>query len=159
MALVAYALSIKQPWATLLLHGLKTIEIRSWPTARRGRLLIHAARVSDSHPGAWALVPGKLSRAARLTGGIVGACDLTGCITYRTAQAFAADQERHLNEPDWFRPPVLYGFTLANPAPLPFRPYPGRVRFFVVEDDLPRRRAKKVVRSRTGPGLFSKGSE
>src|SRR5262245_61764820 len=32
-----FALSVKQPWASLLVHGLKTIEVRRWPTARRGR--------------------------------------------------------------------------------------------------------------------------
>ena len=37
MAEIDYALSVKQPWATLLVHGLKTIEVRAWPTARRGR--------------------------------------------------------------------------------------------------------------------------
>src|SRR5205823_6217499 len=31
-----YALSLKQPWATLLAHAVKTIEVRKWPTARRG---------------------------------------------------------------------------------------------------------------------------
>ena len=35
MAEIDYALSIKQPWAALLVHGLKTMEIRSWPTAHR----------------------------------------------------------------------------------------------------------------------------
>ena len=35
-----YALSIKQPWAALVVQGLKTIEIRRWPTARRGQILI-----------------------------------------------------------------------------------------------------------------------
>src|SRR5204863_2700985 len=38
-----YALSLKQPWAALLVHGRKSVEVRSWPTARRGRVLIHAA--------------------------------------------------------------------------------------------------------------------
>lgn len=32
-----------QPWASLLLHGIKRIEGRSWPAPIRGRLWIHAA--------------------------------------------------------------------------------------------------------------------
>ena len=52
-----YALSIKQPWASLIVHGLKTIEVRAWPTARRGRILIHAARVSDDRPFGWEILP------------------------------------------------------------------------------------------------------
>lgn len=37
------ALSVKQPWATLLIEGQKTIEVRSWSTAHRGHLLICAS--------------------------------------------------------------------------------------------------------------------
>ncbi len=37
-------LSLMQPWATLLAHGLKTYETRSWSTRHRGPLLIHASR-------------------------------------------------------------------------------------------------------------------
>lgn len=37
------ALSVKQPWATLLVEGQKTIEVRSWGTAYRGHLLICAS--------------------------------------------------------------------------------------------------------------------
>jgi len=129
-----YALSLKQPWATLLAHGCKTIEVRSWPTSQRGRILIHAARVSDDRPEVWARVPDELREAAQQVGGIVGAGDLTGCLAYRSLEAFIADQARHLNDPAWFRPPVLYGFTFTNLTPLPFRRYPGWMRFFPVKD-------------------------
>lgn len=37
-------LSLMQPWATLLVHGLKHYETRSWSTSHRGPLLIHASR-------------------------------------------------------------------------------------------------------------------
>jgi hypothetical protein len=37
-------LSIQQPWASLIVHGLKRCELRSWSTNYRGRLAIHAAR-------------------------------------------------------------------------------------------------------------------
>jgi hypothetical protein len=102
-----YALSLKQPWATLLVRGRKTVEVRRWPTARRGRVLIHAAQVPDDRPEGWALVPAELQEEARLLGGIVGAGDLWSCIGYRSVQAFTADQARHLNEPSWFKPPIL----------------------------------------------------
>lgn len=127
-----YALSLKQPWAALLIHGRKTIEVRRWPTARRGRVLIHAARVSDSRAEVWALVPAELRQAAEIVGGIVGVAELTHCLAYRTAETFAAHRHLHLNDPSWFRGPVLYGFAFANPAVLPFRPYPGWMRFFRV---------------------------
>ena len=39
MSTDSFALSIKQPWAALLVHGQKTIEVRRWPTARRMRVV------------------------------------------------------------------------------------------------------------------------
>ncbi|CAN8288600.1 unnamed protein product [Cochlearia groenlandica] len=36
-------LTMHQPWASLLVHGIKRIEGRSWPCPIRGRLWIHAA--------------------------------------------------------------------------------------------------------------------
>lgn len=37
-------LTVRQPWAWLLVNGHKDIENRSWPTKYRGPLLIHAAQ-------------------------------------------------------------------------------------------------------------------
>lgn len=37
------ALTVRQPWATLIAIGAKTIETRSWSTMYRGELAIHAA--------------------------------------------------------------------------------------------------------------------
>jgi hypothetical protein len=37
-------LSLLQPWATLVVMGVKQIETRSWSTAHRGPLLIHASK-------------------------------------------------------------------------------------------------------------------
>ena len=37
------AISVKQPWAYMLVDGAKTVEVRSWPTTHRGPLLICAA--------------------------------------------------------------------------------------------------------------------
>jgi hypothetical protein len=130
-----YALSLKQPWAALLAHGLKSIEVRRWPTARRGPILIHAARVPDQRPDVWAKVPPELRDAAQLLGGIVGSGELIGCVAYKNLEAFAADQPRHLNEPGWFEGTVLYGFTFTNLTVLPFRPFSGWMRFFPVPDE------------------------
>ena len=77
--------------------------------------------------------------AAQLLGGIIGAGDLTGCVAYRNRDAFAADQARHFNELAWFEEPALYGFVFANLEVLPYRRYPGWMRFFRVDDELPAR--------------------
>ena len=39
-----FALTLQQPWATLVALGINRIETRSWATAYRGHLLIHASR-------------------------------------------------------------------------------------------------------------------
>lgn len=36
------AITIKQPWASLICQGIKDIENRTWPTKFRGRVLVHA---------------------------------------------------------------------------------------------------------------------
>lgn len=38
------AISLWQPWASLMAYGEKTIETRSWSTTHRGPLAIHAAK-------------------------------------------------------------------------------------------------------------------
>ena len=43
-------LSIRQPFASLICRGIKTIENRSWDTAYRGKLLIHASGKPLSWP-------------------------------------------------------------------------------------------------------------
>lgn len=37
------ALTVRQPWAAMICAGHKRIEVRSWRTAHRGPLLLHAA--------------------------------------------------------------------------------------------------------------------
>lgn len=128
------ALSLRQPWAALVVAGHKAIEVRSWPTAFRGRFLVHAARLPDDRPEAWAWVPDDLRPLTELTGGILGAATLIDCVAYRTAAAFEREAGRHLNDPAWFKSPVTFGFVLTAAERLPFRRLPGNVRFFEVEE-------------------------
>ncbi len=135
MTNLLYALSLKQPWAALVVHGLKRMEIRRWSTRRRGLILIHASRQTDDRPEGWSLVaqmPAEAAATAALRGGLIGAVEVTDCIAYRDPKAFAADRAEHRNHPDWFAPPVLYGFVLRQPRLLTFRQLPGQVKFFTV---------------------------
>ena len=50
-------LSVRQPWANLIVRGIKDIENRSWKTNFRGRILIHAPNKSEPIKN----VKGKLS--------------------------------------------------------------------------------------------------
>ena len=47
------ALTLWQPWATLVAIGAKRIETRSWSTSYRGPLAIHAARSKKGHEMYW----------------------------------------------------------------------------------------------------------
>lgn len=42
------AITLKQPWATLVAEGLKKYEFRSWKINYRGEILIHAGKGIDS---------------------------------------------------------------------------------------------------------------
>ena len=42
------ALTIKEPWATLIIEGYKEYEFRSWKTNYRGKILIHAGLTLES---------------------------------------------------------------------------------------------------------------
>ena len=128
-----YALSIKQPWAALVVRGLKTIEVRRWPTARRGRILIHAAGVPDNRVEAQKHVTPELQEIAQMQGGIIGSVELTDCVKYPDLPTFLADQAKHYNEASWYEPPLLYGFKFAEPQILPFQKYPGWFRFFTIK--------------------------
>ena len=41
------AITIKQPWATLIAEGYKEYEFRTWKTKYRGDILIHAGKTID----------------------------------------------------------------------------------------------------------------
>ena len=127
-----FALSIKQPWAALVAQGLKTIEIRRWPTVRRGRILVHAAAVPDDRIESWRHVPKSLQPLAQLRGGVIGSVELTDCVHYTDLQAFIDDQKLHYNEPEWFDTNGLFGFKFEAPRVLPFQKFPGWFRFFKV---------------------------
>jgi hypothetical protein len=127
-----YALSLKQPWAALVVQGLKSIEVRRWATRIRGSIYIHAARIPDPRPEVWKLVPRASRDLSRLHGGIIGVAKLIDCLTYDDPDAFARDQRKHWNDPAWFAAPVMYGFVFSKCSLIPFRPCPGWFRFFRV---------------------------
>jgi hypothetical protein len=127
-----HALSLKQPWAALLVHGRKSIEVRNWPTPRRGRFFIHAARIPDMRDEAWQHVTPEVRVTVEYVGGIIGIATLIDCKTYESLDQFAADRTRHLNESAWFQPPKMFGFVFANMEVRPYRRLPGWMRFFPV---------------------------
>jgi hypothetical protein len=131
-----YALSIKQPWATLVLHAFKTIEIRRWPTSVRGRIYIHTGAISDDREEGWRAVPEHLRKMTELRGGLIGTVNLAECLKYATSEEFRKDIEHHRNDPSWFLPPRLYGFRFKEPKVVPFRRHKGWIKFFRVESEV-----------------------
>lgn len=110
------ALSIRQPWAWLIVHGGKDIENRTWRTKFRGPIMIHAGKKVDLRAYADLKAQGvKLPALEKLqTGGIIGKALIVDCID-------------HSDSP-WFRGP--HGLVLSDPRPVKFVPCLGKLYFF-----------------------------
>ena len=77
------AISLIQPWATLIVAGLKRYETRSWSTPYRGRILIHASKKLDKRYLARPDVARLVMQAGLTTfptGVIVGRATIAGCV-------------------------------------------------------------------------------
>jgi hypothetical protein len=63
------AISIKQPWASLIASGVKTRELRNWPTEHRGPLVICSSRrpIVDGHQHGMALCVVDVTGCRRMT--------------------------------------------------------------------------------------------
>jgi hypothetical protein len=98
-------LSVRQPWAHLIISGRKSIENRTWRTAYRGKLLICSTRriepIAPIEARYGVRIPRDLPRA-----GLVGCVDLIDIV------------EDH-DDPFFLGPPH-YAWLLSDPRPLPF---------------------------------------
>jgi len=140
------ALSLWQPYATLIAVGAKTIETRSWPTSYRGPLMILSARKwnADIADDCWRVADilqdrgfqsptirgqdvGRLSWESSL-GRILACCELLDC-----RPMDAAPEDRPLDAEFGTFGPGRYGWVLGNVVPvLPPIPYCGRQGLFDV---------------------------
>ena len=126
------ALSIRQPWAWLILHAGKDIENRDWLTQFRGDVLIHASKTftfADYEACAifcCGLPEGTIAPDLTFptfeelkpqTGGIVGVMNIKGCV--------------ETSDSPWFC--GRYGFVIGSAMPMPFHPCKGALRFFEVK--------------------------
>jgi ASCH domain len=100
------ALSVRQPWAELIVSGRKTIEVRSWTCAYRGRIWIHAAQRSDQHEES-AFHFSHLPK-----GGYVGSVALCATVPLDRAR-WEARRANHLNLGEYR--PGLYAWLLDGP--------------------------------------------
>jgi hypothetical protein len=111
-------LTIRQPWASLIMLGLKDIENRSWATSHRGPLAIHAAAkcTADWSP----LIDDLLTRDdvnALPRGVILGVVTLTECVTAHSSRWFEGPVGWCVERPRVFRSPILHRGQLALAYP------------------------------------------
>ncbi len=69
-------LTIRNPWASLIVNGYKKYEFRSWKTSYRGKILIHSSK---------AIEKSELDRFSKynlnyINGAIIGEAYLTDCV-------------------------------------------------------------------------------
>jgi hypothetical protein len=100
-------LSIRQPWAELILSGHKTIECRSRPTRILGRVWIYASAGRPHTPPRGALI--ELASLPR--GAVVGSVEIVGCRALRRSDSAAACFPLALGG---------YAWLLASPRRLAF---------------------------------------
>ncbi len=116
------ALSLKHPWAELIVLGKKTIETRKWKTNFRGEFYVHASKNFDQkHADEFEL-------KNLVTGAIIGKAELVDVKEYKNKEEFDKDYEKH-----FARNFVRYGFVLKNIKRINPVPCKGQLNFFEVK--------------------------
>lgn len=119
------ALSLKQPFAELIVSGRKTIELRNWNTKFRGKFLIHASKIPDSK------AMKRFNFKKLPTGMIVGEAELIDIKAYPTEEEHKKDKDKHLASSFWGK----YGFILKNPKRIKPVSIKGRLGFWDFKED------------------------
>lgn len=114
------ALSIKQPFAELILQKRKKIELRKWNTKFRGEFLIHAPKIPDKKS------MNKFGFSNLPCGFIVGRANLTDVKKYDSEKEHKKDRNLHLASSLWGR----YGFILDDVKRINLTPCGGKLNFF-----------------------------
>jgi hypothetical protein len=129
-AMMKKCLSLKQPFAELLVSGRKTIELRTWKTNFRGDFLIHASKKIDKV----ACERNKINPDSLITGAIIGKAILYDVKFYENRNLFLKDRNKHLAGTEYSD--HKYGFLVKNARRFK-KPIviPGKLGFFNVEFD------------------------
>jgi activating signal cointegrator 1 len=118
----ARALSLTQPWATLVVVGAKRVETRSWRTPHRGLLGIHAAKgvprwavdLCFAEPFRTALRAAGITKPGDLPrGALIGSATLLDCVPTTGVELVGiSDDERAFGDYS----PGRWGWLLDAPA-------------------------------------------
>jgi hypothetical protein len=115
------ALTIRQPWASLIVRGDKDVENRSWTTRYRGVFAIHAGQRFDRDVQPWQhSIVATIDAFPR--GAIVGVVDLMDVVRDSSSR--------------WAEP-ACFHWVLANPRPIEPIPMRGRLGLWTPDVDLP----------------------
>lgn len=78
------ALTVKQPWASAIVQGIKDVENRTWHTLHTGPLVIHSGKTSDqiSQEIIWEYLQPLIPLHKLPYGFILGVVDLIECVDY-----------------------------------------------------------------------------
>lgn len=131
-------LSLKQPYADMVVEGIKSIELRKWNTKHRGEFLVHASKV-----------PFESDYDKSRLGCIVGSARLLDVKHYETEEEWEKDFTLHRADDDFME--SHYGFILTNPVkfekPIAYR---GSLNFFNVIFDKESMTANHLVQEKLG---------
>ena len=143
------ALSLTQPWASLLACGIKSIECRSWTPkfVLPFKFYIHATSKTDefafedlSLEARGALPFGIDDSSLTINSAIVGFATLSEVKTYRIDDAFKADELLHFAtgyfKPEEFAKGRAHGFVLTDPHVIMPVPCKGALSFWKVPQDV-----------------------
>lgn len=114
------ALSIKQPYAELILEGKKKIELRKWNTNFRGEFFIHASKNPDKESMK------RFGFTSLPSGFLIGKAKLTDVKLYNNENEHIQDKDLHLATSFWGN----NGFILENPTRIEPIPFKGQLNFF-----------------------------
>lgn len=131
------ALTLTQPWATLVAIGAKRIETRSWRTPYRGSIAIHAAKGFPKWARETCLNPAfavELGPAVLPIGAVIATCRLIACLPTRELQKnrvievdylagcadfYLSDEERNFGDYSLGRWAWLLADVKTLPKPIP----------------------------------------
>ena len=145
-------ITIKQPWASLIVHGIKDIENRTWPCKKYigQRVLIHAAGshgrkfsidLTDAQTkAAFATIAKETMFGNMPFGSIIGSVEIIGCsINHPSIWAEKTDAD----DKGYYENPV-YNWVLANPVLFekPIENIKGKLSFWEYNGELPEGGAK-----------------
>jgi len=119
------ALTVRQPYATEIIRGRKTLEVRSRPTTRRGPLAIHAAQAAAD---GWEWEEGGEAEFPR--GVVMGTVNVTGCRPFTPADVGAAYML-----PEEFCE-GLWAWELAEPRAVKQFPAKGKLNLWQLDEAL-----------------------